>query len=297
MASDDVRITIINATMDLAAVKPILSVSLGEIAERAGVSLADLRARYESRIAILEDFSAYIDEQALTGGAADHGEPARERLLDVMMRRFDALAPYRPGLKGIRKAAMRDPLFAATLNHIAVGSQKWTLAAARLEPTGPFAPVRRLARAEALVLVTASVLPTFLSDHEDGLPKTMAALDAALKRLDRVATVVTRMETMVDRICAKGPRWKRHRPKGHDGDEGPSGGGSGLGPSGGSGLGPSGPGGGPKPAGVYAKGEPMGSAAAGGELDVDALEQSLEATPEARQATTARRKRRTEPNA
>jgi len=286
MATDALRTDIIKATLELAAEKPILSVSLGDIAERANVSLADLRTRYQSRIAILEDFSAHIDEQSLAGGVADHGEPPRERLLDIMMRRFDALAPYRPGLKGIRTAAMRDPLFAATLNHIAVGSQKWTLAAARLEPHGPFAPARRLARAEALVLVTATVLPTFLKDDDEGLPKTMAALDAALKRLDRVASVVTRMETMVDRLCARGPRWKNRRSKRADRDDDL--------PGGSAGPGPSGPGGGPKPAGVYVKGEDQTSAASGGELDVEALEKAPEISPDTGQASTGRRKRRTE---
>jgi AcrR family transcriptional regulator len=256
MASDELRVRIITAALELAADHPVLSVSLGAIATRAGISLSELRIRYESRLAILEDFAALIDEQMLAGGHAEAGEPARERLLDVMMRRFDALVPYRAGLKGIRKAAMRDPLFAATLNHIAVGSQKWTLAVAGLEPTGPFAPMRSLARAEALVLVTASVLPVFLEDMGEGLPKTMAALDASLKRLDRVARAVTRVESMVDRMCETRPKWNR--------------GGSGK-----SGLemDSSGPGGGPRPSGVYAKGdapdEPVTEAGAAPELDLD----------------------------
>ncbi len=265
----EIRAKIITATLDLAAERAFLSVGLNDIAERAGVSLAELRGRYDSRMAILQDFTVFIDEQILTGGAAEHGEPPRERLLDILMRRFDALVPYRAGLKGIRKAAMRDPLFAATLNHIAVGSQKWTLAAAHLEPTGPFAPVRRLARAEALVLVIASVLPTFLKDEEEGLPRTMAALDSALKRLDRVAAIVTRMESVVDRLCAKKPKWPGRR-RGGSSDAGPD-----SGPS----AGPSGPGGGPKPAGVYARGEAMGAAAAGAEPDVEKLVAEADVLP------------------
>eukprot|EP01037_Dinobryon_pediforme_P033828 gene33828-39446_t len=126
-----------------------------------------------------------------------------------MMRRFDALVPYRQGLKGLRRSAMRDPLFALTLGRIAAGSQRWTLASAGLEPSGAFAAVRGLARAQALVAVTARVMPVFLDDEEAGLPKTMAALDTALKRLDRMADVVTRIEDMFGRICRKDDR----RPK------------------------------------------------------------------------------------
>jgi AcrR family transcriptional regulator len=254
MANDAMREQIITATLELAAERSILAVSMSEIANRAGLSLAELRARAPSRISILEDFAALIDEKMLAGGAAEAEEPPRERLLDVMMRRFDALAPYRPGLKGLRKAAMRDPIFAATLNHIAVGAQKWTLAAARLEPTGPFAPARRLARAEALVLVVASVLPTFLDDTEEGLPRTMAALDSALLRLDRVAQVVTRMERFVDRVCSAGPKWKRRgKGNGAGGEGSPKGDGPGPG-----GMGPSGDGTGsedasPFPTGVFVR--------------------------------------------
>lgn len=203
MTDVDTRTKVLTATLELAAEKPFLSVALGEIATRAGVDLSALRQRYADRIAILSDFVGFIDEQVLAGGTADgtgFGEPARDRLFDILMRRFDALAPYRAGLKGIHSAARRDPLFAATLNRIAVGSHKWTLAAADLEPTGPFAPIRRLARAQAIALVMARVMPVFLDDEAADLPKTMAALDKALESLDRTAKTVTKMEEAVDKL-------------------------------------------------------------------------------------------------
>lgn len=206
MAENDMRAKIIEATMALASEKPILSLGFGEIAERAGIGLGDVRMRYPTRIAIIEDFVALIDEAVLAGGEADgtgFGEPARDRLFDILMRRFDALLPYRAGLKGLRKAAMRDPLLAATLNRIVVGSHMWTLAAADLEPTGPFAPMRRLARAQALAMVTGRLLPVFLDETAPDLPKTMAALDKALDRLDRAAKTVTRLEQAVDSLIEK----------------------------------------------------------------------------------------------
>lgn len=203
MTDVDTRTKVLTATLELAAEKSFLSIALGEIAVRAGVDLSTLRQRYADRIAILSDFVAYIDEQVLAGGAADgsgFGEPARDRLFDILMRRFDALAPYRAGLKGIHSAVRRDPLFAATLNRIAVGSHKWTLAAADLEPSGPFAPIRRLARAQAIALVMARVMPVFLEDEAADMPKTMVALDKALESLDRTAKTVTKMEEAVDKL-------------------------------------------------------------------------------------------------
>jgi hypothetical protein len=103
----------------------------------------------------------------------------------------------------LRNAARRDPLFAATLNRIAVGAHMWTLAAADLEPAGPFAPVRRLARAQAIALVMARTLPIFLDEDSADMPKTMAALDAALQSLDRAAKSVTRMESAIDRLVGR----------------------------------------------------------------------------------------------
>ena len=199
--SDAMRDPIFTATLKLAADRSILSVSLADIAAAAGVTLAELRARYDSRMDILEDFSRSIDEKVLASSEIEAaGEPAKDRLFAVLMARFDALAPYREGLRGLQATARRDPIFAACLNRIALKSQRWMLAAASLEPTGPFAAIRLLGRAQALVLVVTRVMPVFLDDAEAGLPKTMAELDRELERLDRAAQVITRLEGTCERI-------------------------------------------------------------------------------------------------
>ena len=50
-------------------------------------------------------------------------EPARERLFDVLMRRLEALAPYKEAVRSLLRSARRNPGLALALNAMAVRSQ------------------------------------------------------------------------------------------------------------------------------------------------------------------------------
>src|SRR5438876_2956345 len=79
------RDPIVAAFMALLAEKPIERIGFAEIAARAGVSLAELRGRYASMLAILAAQMKEIDRAVLAGGDADMAEePPRERLFDVL---------------------------------------------------------------------------------------------------------------------------------------------------------------------------------------------------------------------
>ncbi len=222
MAADEQRQQVINALMELAADQDFLEIGLGDIAERAGVTLADLRADYDGKFAILSDFSSRIDQTVLAGD--DPGmksEPTRERLFDVFMRRFDALAPYRAALRRLIASAGRDPLLAAALNRIAIDSQRWTLASAGISYRGPLAAVTVLASAQALALAYAEALSVWIKDDDPGLAKTMAALDKALKRLERAARMLNRFESTLERITQPSQSRRRassSRKQDRDGD-------------------------------------------------------------------------------
>ena len=45
------------------------------------------------------------------------------------MRRFDALAPYKAGVRGLLRAARRDPLLAMALNRFGLDAQRYPGAA------------------------------------------------------------------------------------------------------------------------------------------------------------------------
>jgi len=166
------------AALKLAAERPWTEVSLQDIAERAGASLAELRKAFPSKSAILASFIRSVDDAVLARAPKPApGEPARDRLFDVIMSRFDVLAPYKPGLKSI--AAARP--FDLDILCKAVASQAWMLNAAGIATDGPLGPVR----VAGMGTVYASVFQTWLDDEDPGLARTMAALDRRLKRAEQ----------------------------------------------------------------------------------------------------------------
>lgn len=182
-AGEGVEARVVAAALELAAEGPWEQVTLAAIAARAGVALTDLYPHLASRAAILDRFAGTIDRAVLAGDDPSLGaEPARDRLFDVLMRRFDALRPFRAGLKSIARAGRRDPL--AMLGRMPgfLDSMRWMVEAAGLNATG----LRGLVRRRGAAALFLAVMPTFLEDDSEDLAKTMAALDKHLTRGDRV---------------------------------------------------------------------------------------------------------------
>jgi len=96
------RDNIIAAFMALLAEKRFDQIGFGDISARANVSLATARTEFGSTLAILAAHMKELDRKVLAGGEGDMAdEPPRERLFDVLMRRLDAMRPYRDGLREI----------------------------------------------------------------------------------------------------------------------------------------------------------------------------------------------------
>ncbi len=184
------RDRIIDALMTLAGDMRWNQITLSMIAAKADVSLADLRDHYPSKGAILGGFSKRVDRIVLDGTGSDMlGEPARERVLDIMMRRLDALAPYRAGLKEIRDAARRDPLMLAALNQLALNSWRYMLAAADIETDDELGFVR----IQGAAVVFVRTLDTWFDDEGADLSRTMARLD---KELGQGETIMGRLQDL-----------------------------------------------------------------------------------------------------
>lgn len=181
------RQMIIRAFMALLAERPIEEIGFVDIAARAQLSLSDLRGEFSSTLAILAAHIKEIDRQVLAGGDSEIAEePARERLFDVLMRRLEAMAPYREAIRSLMRSARRNPPLALALNGLAVRSQQWMLAAADIPASGPSGIVR----AQGLALLFARVLRTFVRDEDKGLARTMASLDRELGRGQRYAEML-----------------------------------------------------------------------------------------------------------
>jgi AcrR family transcriptional regulator len=176
----ETRTQIVEATMALAAHRDWPTIELTDIAAEAGVALADLRDAFPSKGAILAGFARMIDRTVLDGTKDDlAGEPAKDRLFDVLMRRIDALTPYRAALKQLRRSLPRDPLTLAALNREAVNSQRFMLAAANIPTEDGLGPLK----VQGLAIAFNRIVDGWLKDDDDpDLAKTMAALDRALTR-------------------------------------------------------------------------------------------------------------------
>jgi len=171
------RERIVDAFMSLLSVKPFEQIGLSEVAETAGVPLASLRDGFASKLDIYGAHMKAIDRAVLAGrdpGLAD--DPPRERLFDVLMRRFEILAPHKEAIRSLNRSARLNPPLALALNGLMVQSQQWMLAAADIDGSGS----KGLLRAQGLAVMFASVAQTWLRDDEPDMAKTMAALDRAL---------------------------------------------------------------------------------------------------------------------
>ena len=190
-----------------AGVEAFEEIGLAEVAGRAGLKLSELRAEFGSTLAIVAAHIKDIDRAVLAGGSADMAEePARERLFDVLMRRLEALAPYKEAVHALLRSARHNPGLALALNAMAVRSQQWMLEAAGIGAHGP----RGALRAQGAALMFARVLRVWFDDDEPGLDRTMAALGRGLASAER-------WDGFVGDLCAipcaiRGRRWRRrHR--------------------------------------------------------------------------------------
>lgn len=175
--------------LSLAAIYGWRNVSLGEIAEEAGLSLADLRGLYASKAAILAGFTAQIDA-AVLASKFDHGEDdsARDRLFDVLTRRFELLTPHKGGLAAVARECAGDPCAALCRCCGVLRSMTWMLEAAGIPSVGFNGRIR----VKGLALIFASTLPVWLRDDSEDMARTMAVLDRRLARAESLAGMVWR---------------------------------------------------------------------------------------------------------
>src|SRR5262249_44572335 len=105
------------ALLDLVEERGWIDLSMADIAEHAGVSLADAHRAYRSKAAILVGLTKALDERLIGGLDADPLEgSAKDRLFDLLMRRFDILKADRDAYRRLMKQLPATPgEFAALL--------------------------------------------------------------------------------------------------------------------------------------------------------------------------------------
>jgi AcrR family transcriptional regulator len=183
----ELRERILDAALTLAARRGWRRTSLADVAAEAGIGLDQLRNKFASKPAIVGGLIRRTDERALALGPAE-GSSARDRLFDVLMRRFDALAADRAGIAAILRDACFDPATALCLAPRLMTSMAWMLEAAGLDSSGPVG----LLRIKGLAAVYLWALREWLADDSPDLAKTMAALDRGLRQAEALAGLLAK---------------------------------------------------------------------------------------------------------
>jgi ubiquinone biosynthesis protein COQ9 len=179
---------LVTAAFRLAGEEGWPNVNVARAARAAGLPLSEARARFPSRSTILLRFGRLADQAALLN-TPDEG-PVRDRLFDLLMRRFDMLQIHRSGVKALMRALPADPSMAMLLACATTRSMRWMLQAAGITANGPRGEVQ----VRGLLAVWLWSLRAWDRDESEDLSGTMAAVDTALQRADRLTSWLHRTQ-------------------------------------------------------------------------------------------------------
>lgn len=172
------RARIIRAALERAETQGWRQLALSDVAAAAGVSLADVAREFRGKADILEAFQREVDATVLAKSDVDPDETARDRVFDVVMTRFEVLAPYKRALRRILRDLRGHPGASGRALCQSARSHAWMLRAAGIDPEGDTGWLR----VTGLMSVYGQTIPVWLEDDDPGLARTMAALDRRLRR-------------------------------------------------------------------------------------------------------------------
>ncbi|MFN7056023.1 hypothetical protein [Hyphomonas sp.] len=167
------------AALELAADTPWTEITLAAIAAKAGLALSDFHGA-GGREAIVEALDGYFDK-AMSAEGVPEETLARERLFEVIMKRFEAMEDHRAGVRELMKFRETSLAHVVRLPVHRHASAAWALASAGLDDdSGAPASLKRI----AVAFVIAETERAWRKDHHGDFALTMAALDKGLRRAE-----------------------------------------------------------------------------------------------------------------
>jgi len=177
---------LLDTALALAAEVPWQQLSVSRIANEAGVPVGEALMTLPSRLHILRALMGRIDATVL---ASLEGDPldgsTKDKLFDILMRRFDALADHRSAMGSISRSLSRDPVTTACLGGRFLKSMALSLQAAGVSSEGCSGSLK----AKALAAIQLNAFRVWLSDEDPGLAQTMKALDKGLSQAEKFAAM------------------------------------------------------------------------------------------------------------
>lgn len=185
MTGQALEIALVDAAFSLGGEAGWAHVSPAAAARHAGLDLAQARALFPNNFKILRQFGRQADAAALTGALSDGS--ARDRLFDILLRRFDYLQERRAGVLALMRFLPACLPLAIALAEMNIASMGWLLEGAGVDATG----VSGLLKKRGLLAVWLYGLRAWADDESPDLTATMAAVDKALARAEGFATRFT----------------------------------------------------------------------------------------------------------
>jgi hypothetical protein len=128
-------------------------------------------------------FARRVDS-AMLAGKVDADGSVKDKLFEILMRRFDALGPHKAAVKNMLADLPREPVAALCALPSLLRSMRWAAEAAGIRTATPLAPLK----INALAVAYLSTLRVWRDDDSADAAKTMATLDKSLGRLEALAS-------------------------------------------------------------------------------------------------------------
>lgn len=186
-------------------------VNCAEIATASDIEVKLAFVEFRNRYAYVTELVRRIDAQMLANSDMTMGEePARERLFDVLMTRFDAMQEYKPLIVALNRAAKKDPLLSLHLLALSRLTTDWIMDIVRISPSG----FMGIARSKGALAAYGRAFMVWLEDDSEDMAKTMSCLDKTLRKGERALQKGSKVLDKAGKIACALPRLRRKCRKG-----------------------------------------------------------------------------------
>ena len=194
MTTHRIRVKIIDAFFALVEERGWEQVTMPAVAEKARLKPVVLKAAYRSKFAILSDYAEQMDFTVLAKANADTaGLGPRQRLVRMLMVRFELMGQRREALRRLYRSAVGDRKLASAFAGVVMLSQPWMQTAAGISASG----LDGLVKVQGLTIAYARAFHAWLDDTDPALPNTLDVLDKTLAHGEKALNVRERLGGLV----------------------------------------------------------------------------------------------------
>jgi len=172
-----IREALARSALSVASAKPWREATLADLARVAGRAVSDF---YPATLGEAADCVEEAFDRTMGAAQVEPDQSVRDRLFDIIMRRFEAMEPHRSAITAMEAAHDRDPVAIGAAHQRHVRAARWALTLAGLDADG----MAGNARAQGLGVIIGQARAAWRSDEAGDFAKTMASLDKNLRRAE-----------------------------------------------------------------------------------------------------------------